>query len=138
MCTLRDEEDMMKKIANYLIVGMGCFFGGIVRYFFETLWASNIAKFPIGTFVSDFLGCLIMGLVIGYFSKKKQASAPMKLFLTTGFCGGLTTFSSFILEIVNFIYENKFLEAMYYTISNLFLGLLSVFIGIKLVSNNTI
>ncbi|EOI6018918.1 fluoride efflux transporter CrcB [Enterococcus hirae] len=123
----------MKKIENYLIVGLGCFFGGILRYFFETLWVPDAGSFPIGTFVADFLGCLIMGLAIGYFAKKKQASATMKLFLTTGFCGGLTTFSSFALEVDKFLMNDLVTMAAYYTVINLVVGMLALFCGMKLI-----
>lgn len=129
---------MMGKIENYLIVGLGCFLGGILRYFFERLWVQDAGTFPLGTFVSDFLGCLIIGLVIGYFAKKKYTSATIKLFLTTGFCGGLTTFSSFALEVVRLIYDHNFFMACTYTLINLFLGLCAVFIGIKLMTQNDI
>lgn len=124
---------MMKKIENYLIVGLGCFFSGILRYFVETLWISNKGSFPIGTFISDFLGCLIMGLAIGYFAKNKQSSATMKLFLTTGFCGGLTTFSSFALEVDKFLLNDNVSMATYYTVINLVVGILALFFGMKLI-----
>lgn len=115
-----------------MIVGFGCFFGGMLRYFLENLWVKDKLNFPLGTFSADFLGCLIMGMAIGYFSMKSQASSKVKTFLTTGFCGGLTTFSSFALEVMKYLRQDALTLAAYYTILNLFFGIIAIFCGLRL------
>lgn len=120
------------KIKNYIIVGTGCFLGGELRYFLESLWRERITQFPLGTFSADIIGCLFMGMIAGFFTKKEIQSPKVKAFLATGFCGGLTTFSSFSLEVIKFMIENNWNMAIYYTVTNSVLGIITMYCGMKL------
>jgi protein CrcB len=83
-------------IKAILLVGFGGAVGSVMRYLLSVLGANYFkGTFPIATFITNFLGCLIIGLLIGYFGKNTELNPQLKLLLITGFCGGFTTFSTF-------------------------------------------
>ena len=80
-----------------LIVSLGSFFGGGMRYGVSKLIATHASlNFPLGTFTVNVLGCLLLGFLSGLNVGSGWLSPSAKLLLTTGFCGGFTTFSTFI------------------------------------------
>lgn len=82
-----------------LCVGAGSFVGGIARYGL-TRWVSagSFTHLPLGTMVVNVAGCLFIGLLYGWFERADVLSPEWRLFLTVGFCGGFTTFSTFVHE----------------------------------------
>ncbi len=118
---------------NYIMVFIGAGFGGALRY-----WGSDIVykflptTFPYGTLFVNILGSFIIGLVIYYLDSNKLINHDLRLFLTTGFCGGLTTFSTFSFETINFLKEREYFLAGSNMILNVFLTLLAIFISYKL------
>lgn len=116
---------------NWLLIGLGGAMGSIARYastlITKRYWALS---FPMGTFLVNIIGCLLIGLLIGYFSKNNQDS--LKLLFITGFCGGFTTFSSFASENIALIQQNQISTALLYIMGSIILGLLFVWLGITL------
>ncbi|MCX4331807.1 MAG: CrcB family protein [Muribaculaceae bacterium] len=89
----------MSPFFNILIVGAGSCLGGMARYMLSCgVQSRSAGEFPWGTLAVNLLGCLILGVVYGLLERGFRLSEPMKLFLTVGFCGGFTTFSTFIRE----------------------------------------
>ena len=84
-----------------LCVGLGGFIGAISRYLIS-MQASKFftGRIPIGTLFVNILGGLLIGFILELNSKTNVISPQMKLFLTTGLMGGLTTFSTFSYETV--------------------------------------
>lgn len=83
----------------FLLVMLGSGLGGGLRYLVSRLFATFfVAAFPYATFSVNILGCLLIGLFSGWYSRGVIDNADIKLMLTVGFCGGFTTFSSFINE----------------------------------------
>ena len=121
-------------LKNIIIVGIGGFIGTILRYLLTFyVHKATDSIFPIGTLIVNLLGCFIIGIVIGLFEKGSLVSPEFRLFLTVGFCGGLTTFSTFSSDIVNLLSD---LEIFYFTIYlalSVILGLLLSFAGKNLV-----
>ena len=82
-----------------LLVGVGSFIGGISRYlvnvFVQKLY---LTSFPLGTFLVNITGCLLIGIFFGLSEKGNLLKPEWLIFLTTGVCGGFTTFSSFSYE----------------------------------------
>ncbi|SMD42384.1 CrcB protein [Aquiflexum balticum DSM 16537] len=121
----------MKQI---ILVGIGGGVGSILRYLVKVA-AEKIYgnSFPLATFTANMLGCLLIGLLLGYFTKNQNIPADWSLLLITGFCGGFTTFSTFSSENLNLIQSGNYFTAMAYILGSLILGVLAVFVGFGLV-----
>ncbi len=114
---------------NYLLVTIGAGLGGGLRYFISNLASKQFPiYFPFGTLLVNALGSLILGILIFGFDDKELLSSNMKLLLGVGFCGGLTTFSTFSLETINLLRDTQFLFAGL----NIFLNLITTLAGIYL------
>ena len=118
---------------NYFIVFLGAGLGGVARY-----WGSNVVysflpvTFPYGTLAVNVVGSLIIGITMYYFNENQLISPDMRIFLTTGFCGGLTTFSAFSFETINFLKAGEYLLAGLNIVANVVLTILALFIAYKL------
>ena len=118
---------------NFAIVFLGAGLGGALRHRVNH-WALRYASvgFPVGTLAINALGSLVMGLVVGWLAARGEASATLRLFLTTGVLGGFTTFSSFSLEAYTLLRTQQWLAALLYVAGSLLLGLLALAVGIVL------
>lgn len=86
-------------IKSILIVALGSSLGGALRYIISELMKTYLGHgFPWGTLAVNLLGCLAFGVVFALFYKYDLISNPWYLLLTTGVCGGFTTFSAFAHE----------------------------------------
>jgi len=116
-----------------MIVFFGAGIGGMVRY-----WGSNFVykflspTFPHGTLFVNVLGSFIIGFVMFYLNTNELISQNTRIFLTTGFCGGLTTFSTFAFETINFMKDREYLFAGLNILLNVFLTLFALFIAYKI------
>ena len=115
---------------NIVFVGLGGFIGASTRYLIS-LYASKLftSKIPIGTLTVNILGSLIIGIVMELTLKTSLISPHMKLFLTTGFLGGLTTFSTFSYEAMELIEKGELLLAIFNIALNLLLSLGGAILG---------
>ena len=115
---------------NIVFVGLGGFIGASTRYLIS-LYASKIftSKIPIGTLTVNILGSLIIGIVMELTLKTSLISPHMKLFLTTGFLGGLTTFSTFSYETMELLEKGELLLAIFNIALNLLLSLGGAILG---------
>ena len=96
LCKRKTEHIMLKSM---IIVGIGSFIGGSLRYVTSTMMKNVCGQnFPWGTLTVNLLGCLVFGLIFALFSKYATTSSPWYLLFTTGICGGFTTFSTFANE----------------------------------------
>lgn len=116
-----------------IMVGIGGAAGSILRYLSSQLVQKYYnGHFPLATFTINVLGCLLIGVLIGYFSKTQLLQNDWKLLLITGFCGGYTTFSAFASENLNLINNNQIGLAVFYIALSVFLGIGAVWIGLLL------
>ena len=115
---------------NILLVGLGGGIGSILRYLFQR---SLNATYPWGTFVVNILGCLLIGLLWGLFTK--HVDEPKRLLLVTGLCGGFTTFSSFTYEGVQMLMEDRWIAFIIYTAGSVVLGMMATFFGFKITAS---
>lgn len=118
---------MLKIIA---FIGAGSFLGGVARYLLGRL-ISQSAGTPSfwGTLSANLAGCFLIGLFYGLFDRYTSVSEHWRLFLTVGFCGGFTTFSTFVNENYASMTGGRFLEMALYASGSFFAGLMMVWLG---------
>jgi CrcB protein len=118
-------------LRTILLVGAGGFLGSISRFLASRLIQSNISSvFPLGTFAVNIAGCFLIGLIYGISERSELFSSGWKMFLTAGFCGGFTTFSTFANENLALLRDGAFFHFFIYTGLSIFVGIAATFIGI--------
>ena len=85
---------------SILAISLGAACGALLRWELGTRLNTYFPALPPGTLVANLVGAYVVGLAIAYFAQAPDISAEWRLFIITGFCGGLTTFSTFSAEIV--------------------------------------
>ncbi|MDR3270667.1 MAG: fluoride efflux transporter CrcB [Peptococcaceae bacterium] len=116
-------------IFNFLAVGAGAAVGGCMRY--ALTWALS-SGFPLGTLASNLIASLAIGFIIGTERSVGVLPERIKLLLTTGLLGGLSTFSTFSLETVTMLEQSQFVRAGGNVLLNVALCLMFVVIGLAL------
>ena len=115
---------------NVFSIFVGGGIGAVTRYLVGLLYMHVLKiNLPAATFCVNLIGCFILGFLYVLFIEKTQLSTTLKLALTVGFCGGLTTFSTFSLEIFEMVQNLHYIQALIYIITSLVLGVLAVFLG---------
>lgn len=113
-----------------LIVGAGGFLGTVSRFLASRYIQNNIlSTFPYGTFIVNVVGCLLIGIFYGLSEKGNTLSPDWRMFLTVGFCGGFTTFSTFANENMALLRDGNFFLFALYTSLSVFLGLMATYLG---------
>ena len=106
-----------------LYLALACGLGALVRYFFSRYNLGSVL--PLGTLIANLLGCFLIGLFYNHVESKE-----VYLILATGFCGGLTTFSTLNDELQKLLADKKVFYR-YFLLTYLG-GLLAIFLGILL------
>lgn len=119
---------------NVLAVFFGSGIGGVCRYLLSRLMQSQLpaSVFPWGTFAVNILGCFVIGLLYGLFDRYDTTgvvSPQIRLLLTVGFCGGFTTFSTFINENYLLFQSSNLSLLLCYMAASLIFGYLLLYIG---------
>lgn len=94
----RSRESVNMNVVSVLAVGFGAFAGAIVRWLLGLALNPLLPPIPLGTLAANLVGGLIMGIAMGLFAHFDSVPLAWRLAVTTGFLGGLTTFSSFSAE----------------------------------------
>ena len=117
---------------SFILVFLGGGLGSGLRYLVTTAMNQYSKVFPFGTFTVNMLGCLLIGLILGYAQKENTLTSNQTLLLATGFCGGFTTFSAFANENLELIKNGEIFNFSVYTIGSVLIGILTVYIGFYL------
>lgn len=94
--------------SGFIAVGIGAASGAWLRWWFGLLLNPLVPTLPLGTLAANLVGGYLMGIAMGVFTH--YASLPMetRLFIVTGFLGGMTTFSTFSAEAVTLLSRQQY------------------------------
>lgn len=118
---------------NIFAVFLGGGTGAVMRYLTGIIVMRNLHyNIPAATFLVNIIGSLFIGFLYVIFIDKYDLNPSVKFALTIGFCGGLTTFSTFSLEIFEMIEHAQFLNAFVYALLSVIICVVSVWIGVSI------
>ena len=120
-------------ILAVLAVGCGAFAGALLRWAFGIWFNPLLPALPLGTLVSNLVGGFVIGAALGLFNQFQSLPPEVRLFVTTGFCGGLTTFSTFSAETVTLMLRQQYGWTLAIVAAHLFGSLLMTLAGIGVV-----
>lgn len=115
-----------------IAVFIGSGLGGVVRFGLSRGLEHVIrCSFPLATFVVNLTACFILGFSLGLALNKSTIISPTtKLFLTVGFCGGLSTFSTFSRETLTLFQQAQYLILALYVLGSLLVCAAATFLGL--------
>lgn len=99
-------------VYSILCVFIGAGLGACLRWWLGLRLNALFPLIPPGTLAANLIGGYIIGIAVAFFAFKAQLPAEARLFVITGFLGGLTTFSTFSSEVVNLLLQAQFGWAM--------------------------
>jgi CrcB protein len=118
-------------ILNFVFVAAGGAVGAMLRYFVaQSLSKQFSTSLPYGTLAVNLFGSFLLGLMIGW-----PASSGLLLFLTAGLLGGLTTFSTLAVELLQMIIQKQWSSVIVYTAFTFIGGLSLAYAGLMIGTN---
>lgn len=113
-----------------VLVFFGGGFGSILRFIITKNFNNYFQHFFLGTFLVNVIGCLLIGLILGFSLKSNYLTPNQTLLLSTGFCGGFTTFSTFAFEKHSLLKAGELMHFSIYTIASIVVGVLAITLGL--------
>jgi CrcB protein len=95
---------MWKSIAA-ICLGASC--GALLRWWLDLRLNAIFPTIPLGTLTANLTGAYIIGVAMAFFASVSTLSPEWRLLVITGFCGGLTTFSTFSAEVINSLQHGR-------------------------------
>lgn len=117
---------------KFFMIFLGGGIGAYTRYLTSLYAARFSPNFPLGTLLVNIIGSFIMGVFFTLFQDKFPMQQELKLLITVGFCGALTTFSTFNMDIWNLFLSGNITKGITYIVSNLLLTILALILGVIL------
>jgi CrcB protein len=112
-------------------VALGSAVGGVARFGLATLIQQRVGpNFPVGTLLINISGSFLLGLIFRYALGTDAISFEVRALLTTGFCGGYTTFSTFSYDAMVLLEEGQSARAMTYVVLSVVLSLAATWLGV--------
>ena len=111
-------------IGQFAAVGVGSACGAWLRWGLSAWLNARVPKFPLGTLASNLIGGYLVGFAVAYFLVRHDLSPEWRLFVITGFLGGLTTFSTFSAEVTELMMHGDVLSGSGLAAAHLFGSLL--------------
>ena len=119
----------------WLIIGIGSFMGGILRYWISGWVQSGALTFPLGTLVVNFIGSLVLSLIMYLSEHAGLFSEEIRIFWTIGLLGSFTTMSTFSYESFRLLEQNENMLFGLNIVSTLILMLSAIYMGKFIVLN---
>ena len=117
-----------------IAISAGASAGALLRWWLSLRLNAVVAALPLGTLLANLLGGYLVGMAIAYFAAAPGLSPQWRLFIITGFCGGLTTFSTFSGEVVLLFQQGRTMWAFGTMAAHLAGSILMTFAGIATVT----
>ena len=117
---------------SFLFVALGGALGAVARYAISLIPVKS--GFPILTLITNMIGAVLIGFIVGFTSNRDGVSDNTILFWKTGVCGGFTTFSTFSLEAFNLFENKQYAAGGMYVILSCSCCILGILCGKKLAS----
>ncbi len=114
---------------NCIAVGIGGFFGSIMRYLIGLIPMNNKTVFPMNTLLINIVGAFAIGAVIALFQRHGNGNEKLLLMLKVGLCGGFTTFSTFSYEALSLLESGKWITGVIYMFLSVLLCVGAVYLG---------
>ena len=120
-------------MAIYLSIALGGSIGAIIRYWLTTLVnQASQTNYPLGTFLVNIVGSLLIGIFYVVFAEKVSLDAPWRSLVIVGFIGAMTTFSSFSLEALLLLEQGLYNTALLYVVSSVLLCVMATYAGMQI------
>jgi len=120
-------------LEKYLYVAVGGALGSVARYWVGSAMSGRLGtRIPWGTFVINMTACLIIGFALTWMGKRAELSSAFRLFISVGFVGAYSTFSTYEWETFSNLRSGAFLLAALYAVGSMVLGLIAVWGGVML------
>jgi CrcB protein len=113
-----------------IAVSLGAIPGALSRYY-VTVWSAHWfgTGFPVGTFLINLTGAMIMGFFVTYTLERTITSPDLRLLVATGFLGSYTTFSTYALDTMNLVQSGNYLKSLLYWVGSATLGVMCLVLG---------
>jgi len=96
---------------SIVAICIGASLGALLRWWLGARLNSHFPTIPPGTLAANLIGGYVIGMAVAFFASFPALPPEWRLFIITGFCGGLTTFSTFSAELVTLLQEGRALSA---------------------------
>lgn len=120
-------------IGNIAAIGSGAAIGAWCRWGLGLAFNAAWPNLPLGTLLANLSGGFLMGVAIGLIGMGGLDHPSLRFFVTTGFLGGLTTFSAFTGESLNLLHKHAYLMALLHTCSHVVGALMMAGLGLFLI-----
>ncbi|CDG16960.1 fluoride efflux transporter CrcB [Xenorhabdus doucetiae] len=119
---------------NLIAVFIGGGLGSVLRWLISLRLNNPSSPIAVGTLTANCIGAFIIGLGLAYFNKATHLNPVLRLMLMTGFCGGLTTFSTFSAEVIDLLQTGKTDWALFTILANVIGSLLMTALAFAVIS----
>jgi CrcB protein len=125
---------MQPSLSLLILVGIGGMIGSMARYWTTVNFGKISTGFPLGTLTVNLIGCFVIAVVATLAEKTTLISPETRLFLATGLCGGLTTFSSLMYEVAMLLRDEEWWNAGIYLSTSVIGGFVALYLGFLIIN----